>query len=195
MTLETKGQTMTQPQSVDAFKDKLDRYLNPVFESKAQLQEFDSQVEEATDAYDNVAHDLQRAISTVVKEKVFTKEFLASKGFKQATGRQAVKVDVEEKNVPFNEMGDYINTTFQNLQQLGAKVEEASTRVESMQDTRDALYQKYADVVHAALESKAVSRPQLTSFGISVPPKSATTKAKNQTEERQAEPEHSESEN
>lgn len=177
-----KGHIMTQPQSVDAFKDRLDHYLNPVFEAKTRLQAYDSQVEDATEIYDNAYHELQASISTVVKEKVFTKEFLASKGFKQTSGRQAVKVDVEERDVPFNEMGEYINSTFQTLQQLNARVEEARSEVDSMRSNRDVLYQQYADVVYDALDSKAVSRPQLTSFGVSVPPKSATSKARNESE-------------
>lgn len=178
---------MTHPQSVDEFKNRIDHYLDPVFRTKAQLDEFDEQVAQRTEESDRAFYELQRAISTVVKEKVFTKEFLAAKGYKQASGRQAVKVDVDEINVPFNEIGNYINTTFQNLQSLKEQVDTASNNVESMQETRDALYREYADAVHAAIDSKAVSRPQLTSFGFSIPSKSATSKA---AQEQTSEPEN-----
>ena len=168
---------MTHVQSVDDFKNRIDHYLDPVFRTKAQLDEFDEQVAQRTEENDQASHELQKAISTVIKEKVFTKEFLAAKGYKQAAGRQAVKVDVEEVNVPFTEIGNYINNTFQNLQNLKEHVDSTSHNVEAMQETRSALYREYADAVHAAIDSKAVSRPQLTSFGFSIPAKSATTKA------------------
>lgn len=182
---------MAHVQSVDDFKNRIDHYLDPVFRAKAQLDEFDEQVAQKTEENDQASHELQKAISTVIKEKVFTKEFLASKGYKQAVGRQAVKVDVEEINVPFSEIGNYINNTFQNLQNLKEHVESTGHNVESLQDTRSALYREYADTVHAALESKAVSRPQLTSFGFSIPAKSATTKAQQENENHDAEEEQS----
>lgn len=173
---------MSQPQSVDEFKQRIDQFLEPIIEAKATLDSHDHIVAGLTEDRDAAAYRLQYQISTVVHEKVFTKEFLESKGYKQAVGRKAVKVDVEPADVPFESLGEYINTTFSLLENHKRALDNAVHDMEEEQAERDVHYRGYADAVYAALDSKLLSRAQLSAFGFPVPPKSATSPAQPEAE-------------
>lgn len=167
--------------SITDFQNELEQALRPVQGANDALANYDALIRDENEKLDAARNAYQEAISVVLAEKVFTREFLEDKGYVKAAGKHSVAVaDVEVKHVSFDHLGEYINDVFSRLASLKDAYDKQEKAVESVESQRDEYYVNYARQIHTALDSGIVARSQLKVLGLTIPPKSVLTRSESQ---------------
>lgn len=156
-------------QSISEFQHQIGEHLENIKHAHDRLVEHDNYVDRAVEELDTKTVALQTRLSEIVAERVITDTYLASLGYPIAKGRNRIKVDVEPREVPVEQLSAYLSEILSDLQTLSAAEKEHSAGVDSLKEERESLYRDFALVVSKALDSQVITRQQIEAFGIKLP--------------------------